>query len=263
MAELAYDFTPYRYGFNNPVFFGDASGLFETWGDAYAYKKANKLDGSSIEYDSDANLFKIIDGDVTITQVGNMINKMYMIGDDMHLSQTRAGGGGSSNGGNPKAIPCVNCHHTITFNNGIKTDPYGVMLYGDKATDFKAPWTKRNVDSFNIQSLMDLADIFSPDISKRLENAFELQKYIDNYSNNLKNPNQKVQYLLVEFGIYSSSYFSDYVGVHPYPKKDTFVYPKDISTLNSFRLIDSVKFLPEAKRINDSVHNSIINRFKK
>jgi len=37
LAELAYDFTPYRYGFNNPVYWGDASGLFETEMQAKAF----------------------------------------------------------------------------------------------------------------------------------------------------------------------------------------------------------------------------------
>ena len=41
--------------------------------------KVNKLSGANIEYDSDANLFRIIDGDVTITQFGNMIQKIYCL----------------------------------------------------------------------------------------------------------------------------------------------------------------------------------------
>ena len=29
LSELAYDYTPYRYGYNNPIFWSDATGLYE------------------------------------------------------------------------------------------------------------------------------------------------------------------------------------------------------------------------------------------
>src|SRR5690606_35193545 len=100
LSELAYDFTPYRYGFNNPVVFSDPSGLFESYETAVEYRKSNKLFGATIEFDSDSNLWKIIDGDSTITQVGKKINTMYMMNGEMYLEQTNAGGGGSGDGSN-------------------------------------------------------------------------------------------------------------------------------------------------------------------
>ena len=60
-----------------------------------------------------------------------------MIGDDMHLSQTPAGGSGGSDRVNPNAIPCVSCQHTTTIPNnvGIKkidlTDGFGAFIYGE------------------------------------------------------------------------------------------------------------------------------------
>jgi RHS repeat-associated protein len=43
MAELAPNVTPYRFGFNNPVFYFDPFGLFETRAEAVAYAKEHGL----------------------------------------------------------------------------------------------------------------------------------------------------------------------------------------------------------------------------
>src|SRR5690606_3071104 len=53
LSELAYDYTPYRYGFNNPVFISDPSGLFETWGQAISFMLEHGISGNIIrsEYD--------------------------------------------------------------------------------------------------------------------------------------------------------------------------------------------------------------------
>src|SRR5690554_2279250 len=96
LSELAPNYTPYRYGFNNPVFWQDATGLFETRADAEAYKKLNKLSGATIEFDSEADLWKIFHGDRTITQLGDVINTMYMMAGEMYLEQTYVGNGGGS-----------------------------------------------------------------------------------------------------------------------------------------------------------------------
>src|SRR5690554_3509300 len=99
LSELAPNQTPYRYGFNNPVFWQDATGLFETRADAEAYKKLNKLSGATIEFDSEADLWKIFHGDRTITQLGNVINTIYMMDGVMQLEQSNAGGGSHSSSG--------------------------------------------------------------------------------------------------------------------------------------------------------------------
>lgn len=46
LAELSYDFTPYRYGFNNPVLFSDASGLFESFFEAVNFLLENNKSGT-------------------------------------------------------------------------------------------------------------------------------------------------------------------------------------------------------------------------
>lgn len=45
MAEQAPNWTPYRYGFNNPIMFIDPTGLFETRSDARQYRRENGIDG--------------------------------------------------------------------------------------------------------------------------------------------------------------------------------------------------------------------------
>ena len=99
MAELAPDFIPYRYGFNNPVFWSDASGLFESYLDARYYQLSHGLfGGSSIEYDADSNSWSINTGKSMITQIGEWIQTTYELdGGGMGADYTRAGGGGSSN----------------------------------------------------------------------------------------------------------------------------------------------------------------------
>lgn len=99
MAELAPDFTPYRYGFNNPVFWQDATGLFESYLDARYYQLSHGLFGSSsIEYDADSNSWSINTGKSMITQIGEWIQTTYELdGGGMGVEKTKAGGGGSNN----------------------------------------------------------------------------------------------------------------------------------------------------------------------
>ncbi len=45
LAPFAPSWTPYRYGFDNPLVFTDMNGLFESKGKAKEYKKSNKIKG--------------------------------------------------------------------------------------------------------------------------------------------------------------------------------------------------------------------------
>lgn len=45
LSEMSHNITPYRFGFNNPVFWSDPSGLFETRKEAREYRRANGIEG--------------------------------------------------------------------------------------------------------------------------------------------------------------------------------------------------------------------------
>ena len=100
MAELAYDFTPYRYGFNNPVFFGDASGLFESYGAAQGWIDTYGLSNANIFYNKDKGHYEIENGGVSFYQKGNDIfyAQFYSMesGYELNIVKGGAGGGGSS-----------------------------------------------------------------------------------------------------------------------------------------------------------------------
>jgi RHS repeat-associated protein len=49
LAELSYSITPFRFGFNNPIYWNDPTGLFESWFAALEYMRTNGLSGSIYE----------------------------------------------------------------------------------------------------------------------------------------------------------------------------------------------------------------------
>jgi RHS repeat-associated protein len=75
LAILAPDWTPYRYGFNNPVLYIDPNGLFERKSEARSYRRNNtslKWWNSSIKKNKDGN-YDIRDdnSNLSITRDGN------------------------------------------------------------------------------------------------------------------------------------------------------------------------------------------------
>lgn len=59
LAEMSHNLTPYRFGFNNPVYWSDPSGLFETRKEARAYRKEHDISGKISK--NDDGTFSIID----------------------------------------------------------------------------------------------------------------------------------------------------------------------------------------------------------
>ena len=93
LSEMAYEQTPYRYGFNNPVFWKDPSGLFETEKQAAKFLSDNGLNGS-ITYNQDFNSYVVTvqGGEFDGTQFYDFSEVMG----DMVIETTSKRGGGSN-----------------------------------------------------------------------------------------------------------------------------------------------------------------------
>ncbi|WP_445457007.1 RHS repeat domain-containing protein [Flavobacterium sp. HNIBRBA15423] len=50
LSEMSHNITPYRYGFNNPVFWSDPTGLFESRREARAYRREHGLEEQKMEH---------------------------------------------------------------------------------------------------------------------------------------------------------------------------------------------------------------------
>ena len=97
LVELAPDLTPYRFGFNNPVYWSDPTGLFESWQQAIGYMLSHglsgRIHGSEGEYWSASG-------------TGNETQNMTMIAGNVFTtfgellsSVTVSNGGGNSSSG--------------------------------------------------------------------------------------------------------------------------------------------------------------------
>lgn len=130
MAELAPDFTPYRYGFNNPVIWSDASGLFETYSQAMSFLRDNGLDGRVSWFDkndpSKGFIATVVGGEFDGTT-------FYDFGELLSEVQVSTGGGGNNNGGGNSNIKNF---QGVKYNNEAFTYAMGssVILLGDDVT---------------------------------------------------------------------------------------------------------------------------------
>src|SRR5690606_7467955 len=100
LSELAPNFTPYRYGFNNPVYFNDASGLFESYGAAHRWVTMWGLDDATIRYNRDKRHYEIENDGVSFYQQGeDIIRTMYSWSDSggLTISYSTISGGAASN----------------------------------------------------------------------------------------------------------------------------------------------------------------------
>ncbi len=53
LADVAHDWTPYRYGFNNPLIYNDLFGLFENKKEARRYRREHNIDGEIVKTTED------------------------------------------------------------------------------------------------------------------------------------------------------------------------------------------------------------------
>ncbi|WLD24301.1 DUF6443 domain-containing protein [Flavobacterium dauae] len=97
LSEMAPDFTPYRYGFNNPVFFSDASGLFESYGAAQSWIDTWGLSNASISYNQYKNVYEIENDGVSFYQRGeDIISSMYSMESGITIDINKGDASGSS-----------------------------------------------------------------------------------------------------------------------------------------------------------------------
>ncbi len=153
LSEMAYEQTPYRYGFNNPVFWKDPSGLFETEKQAAKFLSDNGLNGS-ITYNQDFN------GYVVTVQGGEFDGTRFYdfseVMEDMVIETGSKRGGGSN--GTP--VPCVKCHHDGMVENGqpinivfLKTDGYLIWGVGDEDQGTKQKSNHKSIDATNMGNI--------------------------------------------------------------------------------------------------------------
>src|SRR5690606_16812535 len=95
LSEIAPGHTPYRYGFNNPVFWQDATGLFETYGQAMKFLEDNNLNGkiSFLDDDDPSQGF-------TVTVIGGEFDGQVFYAFYSELKSLNGDGGGSDGNGN-------------------------------------------------------------------------------------------------------------------------------------------------------------------
>src|SRR5690554_6108611 len=94
LSELAPNYTPYRYGFNNPVFWSDPSGLFETEAAARKFAKENDINDYMITSDGKGRYI------LTITAgefAGEQFYEMEVLVIENRDDEGGGGGGSDSN----------------------------------------------------------------------------------------------------------------------------------------------------------------------
>jgi hypothetical protein len=132
MAEMKYDNTSYRFAFNNPNFWVDPSGLFESRKEARAYRIKNGISGG---------ITKQKDGTFSINDKKNGVS--YSAGDD---SQT-TGSDEHDNDGVVESVLVTNNESNLVSNGKKVVDYLGLFTAGLEATPgtFRLGTTSRGI----------------------------------------------------------------------------------------------------------------------
>lgn len=227
MTELAPSNSPYRYGFNNPVYFNDASGLFESYGAAHRWVTMWGLDDATIRYNRDKRHYEIENDGVSFYQQGeDIIRTMYSWSDSggLTISYSTISGGAASN--NSSRDPGYNPFGFVFTTKDGKDSP---------VTPSRGPRDAKTIDASIIEFFTDL---FGPELTlgyeydyKKESESNALQKF--NYpSFTVGIPNLKFRVIAVE--------------------KETLMYPYDYynTNWNSVKIQDSVRKAEIAKELN-------------
>ncbi|WP_372474780.1 polymorphic toxin type 24 domain-containing protein [Capnocytophaga sp. ARDL2] len=103
LSELAPNITPYRYGFNNPIYWQDRTGLFESEMEAKSFALRNNLSGFEL-YKRTDGLWGVDHNSISYVRVGQKLQVAYLIKGEMifelfkYDGTTGGGGAGSSSG---------------------------------------------------------------------------------------------------------------------------------------------------------------------
>lgn len=123
LSELAYGQTPYRYGFNNPVYWTDPTGLFESRDDAHAFAKEilNLKDKQyNIEaYDDGTFVLNVTEGEFDG-------RSFYFEMLDSNLDELVIATGGSGSENSSRNLPAINIDGWTIGNSSA--DGFGAFL---------------------------------------------------------------------------------------------------------------------------------------
>lgn len=228
MTELAPDHTPYRYGFNNPVFWQDRTGLFETYGAAHRWVTMWGLDDAIIRYNRDKGHYEIENGNISFYQQGeDIIRTMYSWSETGGLTMsysTISGGASNNSGGDPGYNPNG---FVFTTKDG-KDNP---------VTPSRGPRDAKTIDASIIEFFTDL---FGPEMTLGYEYDYKKKQ------NNKKEWFKYDTFKALPPGIIQSKY-----EVYKM-KQDTFMRPSEYYNTNwgPLKMHDSIIAAEEAKKLN-------------
>src|SRR5690606_25789193 len=145
LSEMAPDHTPYRYGFNNPVFWQDASGLFETEEQARNFALENGIKNYKLTFDSESRSY-------TLTIIGGEFDgrSFYDFSEllpDVLVGQNGDGSGGSGASTSNNAKSNSNNGFWKFWEAGGIVNAWGVMR---DMPGFKMNSRKRSAVDFSI-----------------------------------------------------------------------------------------------------------------
>lgn len=142
LSELAYSISPYRFAYNNPIYFNDPTGLFETRKEAREYRREHNITGGIV---------KNSDGSFSINDKKNNIS-YFKPGESIELSTTGSDGVATS----PLAISKESTKSSVSSDFTI----WGTMRDGDTSG-------RKGTASHSIES----GDLVTPGQSFRLNSG--------------------------------------------------------------------------------------------
>src|SRR5690554_3988532 len=100
LAELAPGITPYRFAFNNPNYWSDPTGLFESWAAAISYALTNNISGDILFSGGENGFYYISTGSGLDAQnIAMFGGELSIVGTIIETVAVNTGGGSSGGSG--------------------------------------------------------------------------------------------------------------------------------------------------------------------